>query len=88
MESFDKFHIMVPDFIYATLCGFCFKPHKLIELCISKNYLTTNDPSLVRIQKIQKIRKFYSPDPEFRKFKTKFFLKFIVVNICSQIDLL
>ena len=49
---------------HSTLCGFCLKPHKLIELCISKNYLTTNDPSLVRIQKIQKIRKFYSPDPD------------------------
>ena len=28
------------------------------------------------------------PDPEFRKFKTKFFLKYLVVNMCSQMDLL
>ena len=72
----------------VALCGICPNPHKSIELQFSKNYLTTKDPSLVRIQKIQKFRKIYSPDPEFRKFKTKFFLKYLVVNMCSQMDLL
>ena len=48
----------------ATLCGICPNPHKSIELQFSKNYLTTKDPSLVRIQKIQKFRKIYSPDPD------------------------
>ena len=47
-----------------TLCGICPNPHKSIELQFSKNYLTTKDPFLVRIQKIQKFRKIYSPDPD------------------------
>ena len=72
----------------GALCGICPNPQKSIELQFSKNYLTTKDPFLVRIQKIQKFRKIYSPDPEFRKFKTKFFLKYLVVNMCSQMDLL
>ena len=46
------------------LCGICPNPHKSIELQFSKNYLTTKDPFLVRIQKIQKFRKIYSPDPD------------------------
>ena len=48
----------------SALCGICPNPHKSIELQFSKNYLTTKDPSLVRIQKIQKFRKIYSPDPD------------------------
>ena len=48
----------------GSLCGICPNPHKSIELQFSKNYLTTKDPSLVRIQKIQKFRKIYSPDPD------------------------
>ena len=50
--------------VISTLCGICPNPHKSIELQFSKNYLTTKDPSLVRIQKIQKFRKIYSPDPD------------------------
>ena len=53
-EMFDTF-----DFIRI-----CPNPHKSIELQFSKNYLTMKDPSLVRIQKIQKFRKIYSPDPD------------------------
>ena len=48
----------------STLCGICPNPHKSIELQFSKTYLTTKYPSLVRIQKIQKFRKIYSPDPD------------------------
>ena len=48
----------------SALCGICPNPHKSIELQFSKNYLTTKDPFLVRIQKIQKFRKIYSPDPD------------------------
>ena len=50
--------------VLNTLCGICPNPHKSIELQFSKNYLTTKDPFLVRIQKIQKFRKIYSPDPD------------------------
>ena len=50
--------------LVGALCGICPNPHKSIELQFSKNYLTTKDPFLVRIQKIQKFRKIYSPDPD------------------------
>ena len=50
--------------IPESLCGICQNPHKSIELQFSKTYLTTKDPFLVRIQKIQKFRKIYSPDPD------------------------
>ena len=61
-----------------------FSSLKSIVWYISINYLTTNEPYQIKIQKFQKIRKTYSPDPEFRKFETNFFLKCIVVNIFHE----
>ena len=58
----------------SALCGICPNPHKSIELQFSKNYLTTKYPSLVRIQKIQKFRKIYSPDPDSGNLRPNFFL--------------
>ena len=41
-----------------------FSSLKSIVWYISINYLTTNEPYQIKIQKFQKIRKTYSPDPE------------------------
>ena len=57
---------------------------KSIVWHILEKYLTTNDPYGIRTQKNFKIRKMYSPDPEFRKFETNFFLKCIVTNIFPE----
>ena len=50
---------------------------KSVVWYISKNYLTRNEPYLMTFQKIQKIRKLYSPDPDsgsgIRKIWDQFF---------------
>ena len=50
---------------------------KSVVWYISKKYLTTNEPYQKRVQKILKIRKLYSPDPDsgsgIRKIWDKFF---------------
>ena len=61
---FNSYTLFTCFFHIVALCGICPNPHKSIELQFSKNYLTTKDPSSVRIQKIQKIQKIYSPDPD------------------------
>ena len=88
-----------PFLILCPQSGFCtishcdkksafFIPQKSILWYISKNYLTTNHPFDVRIQKKFKSGKYIVririPDPEFRKFETNFFLNCIVVNIFHE----
>ena len=57
---------------------------------ISKNYLTTYEPYFISFQKIQKIRKLYSTDPDsgsgIRKIWDQFFLKYIVANIYPELN--
>ena len=73
---------------YSTHCTFGPIALKSVVWYISKKYLTMNEPYQKRVQKILKIRKLYSPDPESGKFETNFFLNSIVANMCSQIDFL
>ena len=67
------FSVSQQEFPYAH-CIFRLFLIKSIIWRISKIYLTTNQPYVIRFQKFLKIRKLYSPDPEFRKIETNFFL--------------
>ena len=61
----------------GTQCSFRRILKKSIWSYISNNYLTTNEPYLIKFQKFQKIRKLNSPDPdsgsEIRKIWKLFF---------------
>ena len=67
----DKFSLEKSHF-QAAIFGWCVPAHCIFRLFliksniwpISKIYLTTNQPYVIRFQKNKKIRKLYSPDPD------------------------